>query len=80
MKTATADAELWVSTGQATTSMGLSRRTLWRWINEGILVEELHFRRGRTAKSPMRWNPKAVEARIRDYRSLPTRPDGGVGA
>jgi predicted DNA-binding transcriptional regulator AlpA len=74
MKTATAAAELWVSTGRAIEASGLSRRTLWRWINEGILVEGTHYRHGLTGKSPMRWNPKAIEARIQSFRQLPSRP------
>jgi len=55
--------------------IGVSRRTLHRWINEGILEEEHHFWRGLTSKSPLRWNVKSVEARIQSFRQLPSKPE-----
>lgn len=69
-----------VKTSKALEVIGVSRRTLWRWIGEGILVEEIHFRRGLTSRSPLRWDVRAVEAAIRLNRMLPSRPVEGLKA
>lgn len=58
--------------------LGVSTRTLHRWISEGILIEGLHFRRGLTATSPFRWDTEAAEKAIRDFRQLPVKPDPSV--
>ena len=66
-----------VKTSKACEMIGVSRRTLHRWINEGILEEEHHFWRGLTRRSPLRWNVKSIETRIRAFRSLPIKPTQG---
>lgn len=63
-----------VKTKKACEMIGVSRRTLHRWISEGILEEGHHFMRGLTSRSPLRWNVKSVETRIRAFRTLPAYP------
>ena len=46
-----------------------------RWKREGILEEGLHYRRGLTPRSPIRWNTVAIELAITAMRDLPDRPN-----
>lgn len=69
-----------VKTSKACELIGVSRRTLHRWISEGILEEDQHFWRGLTSKSPHRWDVKSVEVRIRALRALPAKPSTEVQA
>ena len=65
----------WLPTGRALVAIGLSRTTLHRWKREGVLEEGLHYRRGLTPRSPIRWNTVAIELAISAMRELPGRPD-----
>ena len=64
----------WLPTGKAVRATGLSRNTLHRWKSEGLLQEGRHYRPGLTERSPIRWNPEAIEQAITDRRKLPDRP------
>lgn len=64
----------WLPTGKATAAIGLSRNTLHRWKRHDLLQEGVHYRRGLTPRSPIRWNPEAIEQAITDRRKLPDRP------
>ena len=64
----------WLPTGQALAALGLSRNTLHRWKRLDLLKEGIHYRRGLTPRSPIRWNPAAIEQAIADRRKLPARP------
>ena len=66
--------DVWLPTSKAVAKLGLCRRTLHRWIGAGHLVIDEHFRKGLTPRSPLRWNVRAIEARIKQLRSLPNRP------
>lgn len=70
----TAPPQVWLPTGRALSAIGLSRTTLHRWKAEGLLVEGRHYRRGRTPRSPIRWNTEAIEQAIAERRDLPERP------
>ena len=66
--------DVWLPTSKAVAKLGLCRRTLHRWIGAGHLLADEHFRKGLTPRSPLRWNVRAIEARIKHLRSLPHRP------
>lgn len=63
-----------MATGQALKAIGLSRTTLHRWKADGLLEEGRHYRHGLTPRSPIRWNPVAIEETIAHRRTLPVRP------
>ena len=66
--------DVWLPTSKAVAMLGICRRTLHRWIGAGHLVVDEHFRKGLTPRSPLRWNVRAIEARIKHLHSLPRRP------
>jgi hypothetical protein len=66
----------WIPTGRAVAQLGIGRRTLFRWIGAGHLIEGQHYRRGLSPKSPVRWDVPAVEHQIERLRSLPDPPVG----
>ena len=71
----TAPPEVWLATGRALDATGLSRTTLHRWKTDGLLIEGQHYRRGLTPRSPVRWNPVAIEQTIAEMRAVPDRPE-----
>lgn len=71
----TSPSGVWLATGRALDATGLSRTTLHRWKTDGLLVEGLHYRRGLHPRSPVRWNPVAIEQTIAEMRAVPDRPE-----
>ena len=63
-----------VPTGVASARLGISRSTLSRWVAQGLFQAGTHYRDGLTDRSPRRWDLEAVEARIEQLRTLPSRP------
>jgi hypothetical protein len=68
---------VWLPTGRASKTLGISSTTLHRWIAHGFFEEGTHYRNGLTAKSPRRWNCMEVESRISELRKKPPRPNVG---
>ena len=62
-----------LSTGRAIDALGLSRRTLHRWISNGIAKEGTHFFRGLYQRSPHRWDVEALEQLIAERGSSSER-------
>ena len=61
-------------TGEACAELGISKRSLNRWVAAGLLESGRHFVHGLTPRSPRRWDVAVVERRIPEYRNLPVRP------
>ena len=55
-------------TGRAKLALGVSARTLHRWIDIGLAKEGEHFLRGMTTRSPHRWDIDAMERLMAEYR------------
>ena len=58
-----------IPTGRAAELTGISKRTLHRYISQGLLHEDVHFFRGAFPKSPHRWDIAALEERIKKLRN-----------
>lgn len=50
----------WVRTGRAEELLCRSRRTLFRWIDQGYLTAGKHYLRGPGAAAPITWNIPAI--------------------
>lgn len=59
--------------GRAADELGLSKSTLRRYCDSGILAEGTHFRRGVTDKSPWRWDVVAISRTLERLASRPPR-------
>ena len=70
----TTQPEGWVPTGRAIQATGLSRTTLHRWRDNGLLEAGTHFKAGLTPRSPFRWNVGAIEKTIADRSTTTPRP------
>jgi hypothetical protein len=64
----------WLPSGRAAEELGLSKTTLRRYADAGVLAEGTHYRRGLTDKSPFRWDVVAVAKALERNRNLPARP------
>jgi hypothetical protein len=64
----------WLPSGRAAEELGLSKTTLRRYADAGVLAEGVHYRRGLTDKSPFRWDVVAVVKALEKNRVLPARP------
>ena len=61
----------WITTKEAVEVLGRSKRTLTRAIDEGLLIEGVHFSRGPHKNSTMTWNTDAVVARFAELSKMP---------
>ena len=59
----------WLPTKKAVNALGICRRTLHRWVEAGHLLIGEHYLKGLTPRSPLRWNVRAIEARIIQLRT-----------
>lgn len=66
--------EKWLPSGRAAEELGLSKTTLRRYADAGVLAEGTHYRRGLTHTSPFRWEVVAIAAALRHHQTLPARP------
>ena len=60
-----------LSTGRLVDALGVSKRTLHRWIQSGIAKEGTHYLRGMYPRSPHRWDINAMEQLIAERCANP---------
>lgn len=67
----------WLPSGRAAETLGLSKSTLRRYAERGLLAEGQHFQRGLLPTSPWRWEVTGIAQQLEQRTTLPARPGGG---
>jgi hypothetical protein len=66
--------EKWLPGLRAAQELGVSKTSLKRWADQGILSEGKHFARGPHPTSPTRWEVVGIAAAIAKQQARPPRP------
>lgn len=65
----------WLPSAKAAERLGLSKTSLRRYADAGILVEGEHYRRGLFPRSPWRWEVVGVADALEKHAARPSRPE-----
>ena len=67
-------AERWLPSAKAAEALGISKVTLRRWAEFGLLAEGQHYRKGLHPTSPWVWEVTSIVKVVEEQRRLLSRP------
>lgn len=65
----------WVRTGRAEELLCRTRRTLFRWVDQGYLTAGTHYLRGPGVAAPITWNIPAIRDWMASQQPITRKTD-----